>query len=253
MKVKQGLPSNVYKELVAEAPSEYNEHLVTAPRDIKQVQNFQAATRQKMRISRDALYNLIMMAYNLMFVKYIVAFPDLICLMYHDSLLSKIKGLINRGDLGLLAFSFDTTFKLGDIYVSVLVVNFTEFKQKPVVPVMFMLHERKNKEAHHLFFKKLVEWFPELVNAKNAYMVTDGEEAFVSAIRKYLPNMPLFLDWIHVMKNAKLKLHKLLISSDEEVQMYMDDLRTLFGQKSEIDYLRELNSILSRPNYWHEV
>ena len=58
IKQRIGLPCNVYKELICEAPVDAKRHSVMAPRNIKQVQNAQATERQKFRLGRDAFYNL---------------------------------------------------------------------------------------------------------------------------------------------------------------------------------------------------
>ena len=61
-KMKNGrslpVPAQHYRELVADADGPIEEHELNAPRDIKQVQNFQAAERSKLRLSHDGLYNL---------------------------------------------------------------------------------------------------------------------------------------------------------------------------------------------------
>ena len=39
--------------------------------------------------------------------------------------------------------SYDTTFQLGDFYLSPLIFRHTLFTQKPCIPALFLLHERK--------------------------------------------------------------------------------------------------------------
>ena len=69
MKTEPGAPSNVYKRLVVAAPTTIDDHEVSAPRDMKQVEHFQAAERKKLRLSRDALYNLYLLAHTTNFIK----------------------------------------------------------------------------------------------------------------------------------------------------------------------------------------
>ena len=38
---------------------------------------------------------------------------------------------------------YDMTFQLGDFYVSTLAFTHTLFKEAPVIPVCFLMHERK--------------------------------------------------------------------------------------------------------------
>ena len=63
--------------------------------------------------------------------------------------------------------SHDTTFQLGDIYVSVLLMCHTLFEDAPVMPVCFLLHERKLGSAHEEFIKYVVVSCPTLVNDRN--------------------------------------------------------------------------------------
>ena len=46
---------------------------------------------------------------------------------------------------------YDTTFKLGDIYVSVLVFRHAMFNDSPVIPVAFLIHDRKFQKVHEVF------------------------------------------------------------------------------------------------------
>lgn len=126
---------------------------------MKQVKNAQVIERQKFRFGRDAFYNLHMQAT----VRSNLTNPDFICMMYLDSLASKIAGLIDRPDLGRLGFQYDTTFKLGDIYVSVLIVRYLKLEQEPVNPFVIMIHERKTMDAHNTFFRKVADWSLSLV------------------------------------------------------------------------------------------
>ena len=39
-----------------------------------------------------------------------------------------------------MCLSYDTTFEMGDFYVSVLTYGQNEFEETPVIPLMFMIH-----------------------------------------------------------------------------------------------------------------
>lgn len=95
-------------------------------------------------------------------------------------------------------FLYDTTFKLGGVFVSVLILRFEEFISSPVVPLMIMLYERKMKEIHETFFLKLVQYFPKIADETNIYFVMDEEMAIVLAIQKFHPKTNLYLCWIHL-------------------------------------------------------
>ena len=74
--------------------------------------------------------------------------------------------------------------------------------------------------------------------------MTDGEDAFVSAIATFFPNMQRYLDWGHIFKNAKRALARSNITNREEVARYMGDLRTLFYKSTELNYHKQYNEIL---------
>ena len=165
MKTRPGLPTNVYKEMVCEAPEEAVAHAVSAPRNRKQVQNFQANERAKLRLSRDGLYNVWVMANEGNFVKHLeVSKEEVICIMYLDQLAEKICALIDRKDLGPFQLQMDTTFKLLDGYVTIVVVRYLEFLEAPVLPLLMMIHERKLIATHDTFFQKMAKYFPQLVS-----------------------------------------------------------------------------------------
>ena len=44
--------------------------------------------------------------------------------------------------------SYDTTFQLGNFYISPLLFRHTIFSNKPTILAIFMLHERKKTETH---------------------------------------------------------------------------------------------------------
>ena len=111
--------------------------------------------------------------------------------------LLKVKG---RSNIQLL--SYDTTFNITEFYVSVLLFPGTCFKENPVIPAMFMLHERKLRTTHQKFVEILSEKVPAL-NSSNVILVTDGEPSF------------------DVFKNAFPKLNSSLLESHTVVSQGM--------------------------------
>ena len=51
--------------------------------------------------------------------------------------------------------SYDTTFSMGDFYVKVLLFKHCCFVQKPIIPALFLIHERKLQEHHQIVFRLL--------------------------------------------------------------------------------------------------
>ena len=76
-----------------------------------------------------------------MFIHKIVTHPDLFVICGLHPMLKDIDRLLSIVDGQLL--SYDTTFQLGDFYVSPLLFRNILFSKSPVIPVAFLLHERK--------------------------------------------------------------------------------------------------------------
>ena len=53
MKKRRGYASNIYTELILEAPKDLNSHVVIAPRDMEQVRNAQRSARRQLRMTHE--------------------------------------------------------------------------------------------------------------------------------------------------------------------------------------------------------
>jgi len=122
------------------------------PWNQQQVKYFHAQTCESSKTGRDAITNLHELAYMTdSFVWSIATIPDLVvcCGLEQLSLLST-----THSDC---FSSYDTTFCLGDFYISFIVMSSYYFTQKPTVPVAFVLHERKFDRVHDVFFHNVRE------------------------------------------------------------------------------------------------
>ena len=143
----------VYKKKIgrSECPHEYQSVLL--PRNQKQISNVQAHYRQRVRISHDALYNLHELSYDIdHFIHKIVTFPDLLVVCGLKHMLKEVNRLLQVQSFSQL-LSYDTMFQLGDFYVSTLLFRNVLFDKSPVMPAMFVLHERKLKTTHDEFMR----------------------------------------------------------------------------------------------------
>ena len=105
------------------------------------------AINQQRSISQDDLYNLHEIAYDLPdFVWKIQTYPDLTFVCEMKDILDQMDRLLLIESQSKL-LSYDT-FKLGDFYVSPLLFRHTLFKESPVVPALFLIHERKFEKTH---------------------------------------------------------------------------------------------------------
>ena len=121
---------------------------VQTPRNMKQLRNLRFKHLQQSRISQDALYSMHELAYDIPgFIWKITTFPDLVCICGLQELLEELDRVLLLDPHSQL-LSYDTTFQLGDFYVSPLLFRHTLFKELPCVPAMFLLHERKFADTH---------------------------------------------------------------------------------------------------------
>ena len=94
---------------------------VYTPRNIQQLQNLRFKHLNQTRISQDALYNLHEIAYDIPgFIWKINTFPDLVCVCGLQEIVNELDRVLVL-DTSSQLLSYDTTFKLGDFYVSPLI------------------------------------------------------------------------------------------------------------------------------------
>ena len=81
------------------------------------------------------------------FVWSISTYPDLVVLF---GLPEFFKMMDDCSD-DILLLTYDTTFSSGDFYITTLVLQLCTFTERPIMPVAFMLHERKFQKLHEVF------------------------------------------------------------------------------------------------------
>ncbi len=182
----------------------------------------------------DSLYNLHEIAYDLPnFVWKITTFPDLICICGLDELTEDINALLMLPNTFQL-LSYDTTFQLGDFYVSTLIVRYGIFDQKPCVPVAYMIHERKYGATHQEMLKECIKKIPALKKS-SLPIVVDKERAIINAIQTELPHMSLLLCWNHLFRDIRMWCHKHGAPSSD-IAVYIADIKRLFHSNNAADY-----------------
>ena len=125
---------------------------LAVPRNIQQMRNLCFKVVNRNRISHDALYNLNEIAYDVPgFIWKITTHPDLVCVCGLKQLFEEMDRVLLLKGVGLI-LSYDTTFQLGDFYVSPLIFRQVLFRQQPSIPVAFLLQERKYAQTHEELF-----------------------------------------------------------------------------------------------------
>ena len=120
------------------------------PRNVKHLANLRYQHLQEQRISHDTMFNIHEIAYDIpQFIWKIMTYPNLICIFGMKDLLQEADQVLTLQDPpSPQLLSYDTTFKLGNFYLSSLLIRHTAFKQRPCVPVLFMIHERVSSLIH---------------------------------------------------------------------------------------------------------
>ena len=69
---------------------------------------------------------------------------------------------------------YDTTYKLGELFVSILSCQHVKFEGKKNIPLAFMLHDKRDTKFHERFFDVLKDHVPNLSNT-NYPIICDRE------------------------------------------------------------------------------
>jgi hypothetical protein len=122
-----------------------------------------------------------------------------------------------------ILLSYDTTFCLGDFYLSTLMVQTDSFNEHPCFPVAFLIHERKFSDTHAYLFKH----FRKLSRpGLRATIVTDGEVAVTNAIRQTFPEWDVVSCWNHILTDVEVWLKKNRVTASE-ISVYKSSIREL--------------------------
>ena len=235
---KTNKASVVYKKEVAEANCLSEQVPTHMPRDLKQLQNLRFKHLSHSRISRDDLYNLHEIAYDTKgFVHKIITYPDLACVCGLDQILKETNQILQLNETGQL-LSYDTTFQLGDFYVSALLLRHTIFEEKPCIPVMFLIHERKFAETHQILFQEAVRHIPS-IKSTSSCLVIDREKAIIKAAEMEVPNLHQLQCWNHIYRDIRFWLRK-HGAPNTDITVYIDDISNMFHSASEDEYNERL-------------
>ena len=105
-----------------------------------------------------------------------MTYPDIIVICGLSKLIEDLDSVLKIDSALPQLLSYDTTFQLGDSYVSPLLYRHTLFDKAPVIPSLFLIHERKFQDVHVRFMQLLAKLLPTLVTGKKTIpLVTDEE------------------------------------------------------------------------------
>ena len=218
--VENDRPGNVYKKMVCnKTPGEYQG--ILNPRNIKQVQNAKAKVDSERRLSNDDVYNLLELAYHLPETVWkIDLYPDLACVVGIEDLLQELNNALASKNQTVL--QYDTTFNLGDYYVSPLIFRHNIYDQNPSIPVAFLIHDRKYQDVHEMFFRTLKDKIPNL-KRKDFVAVVDREIGISRAFQNIFPHSKIVHCWNHIKRDIRTWLRDHGASS-AEIGVYINDV-----------------------------
>jgi len=149
--------------------------------------------------------------------------------------------MLDKCKNAILLMTYDTTFNLGDFYVTTLVVQMTSFTERPIMPVAFMLHERKFQKFHVQFCEGIAEHLSPAVAGMLLHICTDGESGCSNAIQEVFPSWIIFNCWNHIVRDFEFWLKKHGAGKDE-MSVYKSHVRNLLSSSTEEEYSMTLNS-----------
>ena len=221
---------DLHNKLRSELPYELN------PRNTKQIRNMQASVNRAKRLTHDSLYNLHELYYHLDgYIAGIKTLPDLHVIAAHPELISEFDRLIQMKGEDAVCLFYDTTFETGDFYISTLAFKHFVFESQPVIPLSFMIHERRKQKCHEAHFSFAKEKNPRL-QKRPVPVVTDREQGIVNAFKSVFPNSHIFLCWNHILRDIEFWVKK-KGASPKEIRFYKDKVKTLLQCESENEYL----------------
>ena len=170
------------------------------PRSIKQAKNIRSSILGQQRLSHDVLYNLHELAIDN--PEYIHTHPNLVCICGQQALFEEFDRLLLTDSQSPQLLSYDTTFKLGDFYLSTLAFCHILLTQSPAIPLCFLIHDRKFQSSHDELFSIRCRFSPTLLKTRKP-IVTDEKQAIVNTIQKHLPFAAHLRCWNCVIRDAR--------------------------------------------------
>lgn len=116
------------------------------------------------------------------FVKSITTYPDLTLICGLSDLTKELNLLLQMESEKPQLLSYDTTFQLGDFYLSPLLFRHTLFTTSPVIPALFLIHERKFQSTHEAFMECLANLVPSLKSGKTITPLVTDEEVGINKV-----------------------------------------------------------------------
>lgn len=148
-----------------------------------------------------------------------------------------IKSFQNVAKEDTCVLLYDTTFNLDDFYVSPLTYHHSHLHTTEnvflVIPLAYLIHEKKSFTVHKKFFSNLKEFCPEIYGK---IFITVREKAINVALKDILPQSTNLFCWRHVQQDVKYWVNEYKEAEDGDVINYVNNIWDLLDSESEDDY-----------------
>ena len=204
------------------------------PRNGKQLTYFKSSSASGGCATRDSFCALHELAYIITgFIWTISTYPDLVVTCGSAFFTT------NLPTASIVMLSYDTTFNLGDFYVSVLMAQTNAFSETPTFPIAFLIHERKFEATHVSFFTAIKKILPA---SFTPIIVTDGEKAVINAIRNVFPSWTVISCWNHILTDVEVWLKARHITLPE-ISVYKSTMRELLQCCTPDEYTAKYHTV----------
>ncbi|XP_057313524.1 uncharacterized protein LOC130654889 [Hydractinia symbiolongicarpus] len=211
-------------------------HRASKPKQIK-----------KCILSKDDFQELHRTAYGLdCYVKLISHYPDLVIVFAMKEISDDLENLLKLNQELRPLFSYSNSYELGEYIVSTFLYTHPAFLERPTIPSHFVIHEKACGLAHQELCKILAQMVPNLAGSSNPIVLNLDPNKF-SAVSTVFPNMHTLFSWKDVIANTKAWLYA-NGANQQEVTVYIEDLRQLFSRRSKELYEEALAECKTR---WH--
>ncbi|KAM4031925.1 uncharacterized protein ACNLHF_019310 [Anomaloglossus baeobatrachus] len=228
-----------YSSLLTNTSQSEKQHMpVALPRDLKQVQNVGHKLTKEKKISNDEIFCLFELCNQLesFFIR-IQMFPELTVSFGHPDIIKEACTLIQLScqhpSLPQL-ISYDTTFNIGDFYLSPLVMRNVALVSDPIFPVAFLLHVKKFMRDHEYFLNEILHQL-DCTNLTSVPLVTDREPGIIRALKKNFPQIKNVHCVNHILRDVDLWIRNHGGKKDD-IKVLRDHMIQLITSNSIEDY-----------------
>ncbi|XP_015269776.1 PREDICTED: uncharacterized protein LOC107113050 [Gekko japonicus] len=203
----------------------------------KRTKNSSYSHKGRKQISRDEMGSMLELCDRLdSFITQFMLVPEVTVSFGHPELMKEACTLLSLssedGSLPQL-ISYDTTFKLGDFYLSPIVMRNIKLKGNPVFPFAFLLHREKCTSHHQDFLCEIITKLG-AEHMKNVPLLTDRERGIRQLSQRSSPYIPKVYHWNHILNDVSTWIKKHRRTNDPKV--LKDHIALLLNSASEEEY-----------------